>query len=149
MGNSPFLVMLAMPRCLTCRFSYAIFLRKSNSECICIRAQGAAQALEDGAVLGALFARIERRSQVADVLCIYEGLRKERTTRIVQGSTDIRDVFHLEDGERQQERDRQLLKLEPLENCPNRWADPVFQKWMFGYDAEREVEVAWAKYQGR
>lgn len=111
-----------------------------------IRAQGAAQAVEDGAVLGALFDRIERRSQIADVLLIYERLRKGRTTRVVSGSTDLREIFHMEDGEQQQERDRQLTEREPFENYPNRWADPVFQPWLFGYDADREVEIAWKKY---
>lgn len=110
------------------------------------RAQGAAQAVEDGAVLAALFARIERRSQIADVLLIYERLRKERTTRIVKGSTALRGILHMEDGEQQQERDRQLMELEPCENYPNRWADPVFQNWLFRYDADREVEIAWRRY---
>lgn len=102
--------------------------------------------MEDGAVLGALFERIERRSQIADVLLIYERIRKERTTRIVRGSTALREIFHMEDGEQQQERDRQLTEQEPFENYPNRWADPVFQNWLFGYDANREVEVAWRRY---
>ena len=110
------------------------------------RAQGAAQAVEDGAVLGALFERLERRSQIADVLIIYEGLRKGRTTSIVRGSTALRDIFHLEDGEQQQERDRQLTEEEPFENYPNRWADPVFQNRVFRYDADREVEIAWRRY---
>lgn len=110
------------------------------------RAQGAAQAVEDGAVLGALFERIERRSQIADVLLIYERLRKGRTTRIVRGSTATGHIFHLEDGEQQQERDRQLTEQEPCENYPNRWADPVFRNWLFGYDADREVEIAWGRY---
>lgn len=112
------------------------------------RAQGAAQAVEDGAVLAALFERIEGRSQIADVLRIYERLRKERTTRIVKGSTAVREIFHMEDGEQQQERDRQLTKLEPCEDYPNRWADPVFQNWLFRYDADREVESAWRRYKG-
>ena len=110
------------------------------------RAQGAAQAVEDGAVLGALFERIESRSQLSDIITIYERLRKERTTRVVKGSTALRDIFHMVDGEHQQERDRQLTEHEPFEGYPNRWADPVFQEWLFGYDAFAEVDKAWKRY---
>ncbi|KAK4694659.1 hypothetical protein P7C71_g2961, partial [Lecanoromycetidae sp. Uapishka_2] len=109
-------------------------------------AQGAAQAVEDGAVLGALFERIERHSQITDVLAMYERLRKDRTTRVVKGSTALRDIFHMVDGPRQEERDRQLTEHEPFEGYPNRWADPVFQEWLFGYDAFAEVEKAWKRY---
>lgn len=109
-------------------------------------AQGAAQAVEDGAVLGALFERIEQKSQISDVLTIYERLRKERTTRVVKGSTALRDIFHMKDGERQRERDRQLTQQEPFEGYPNRWADPTFQEYLFGYDAFAEVDMAWKRY---
>ena len=110
------------------------------------RAQGAAQAVEDGAVLGALFERIESRSQIPDILNIYEALRKGRTTCIVRGSAALRDIFHMEDGDGQRERDRQMLEEEPFEGYPNRWADPIFQEWLFGYDAFAEVEKAWQMY---
>lgn len=50
------------------------------------------------------------------------------------------------DGPRQQERDRQMLEEEPFEGFPNRWADPVFQQFLFGYDAKEEVEKAWKVY---
>ena len=109
-------------------------------------AQGAAMAVEDGAVLGALMEKLEGKAQLKDVLVIYEKLRKERTTRVVKGSTALREIFHLEDGERQQERDRQLLYEQPFEDFPNRWADPVFQPWLFSYDAHAEVEKAWKTY---
>ena len=109
------------------------------------RAQGAAQAVEDGAVLGSLFERLTSPNQIPDLLTIYESLRKPRTTRVVKGSTALRDIFHMADGPRQIERDRQLLEEEPFEGFPNRWADPVFQRWLFGYDAEKEVEGAWGR----
>ncbi|KAI4210889.1 MAG: hypothetical protein LQ351_006293 [Letrouitia transgressa] len=107
---------------------------------------GAAQAIEDGAVLGSLFGAIERRSQIGDILTIFENLRKSRTTKVVKGSTTLRDIFHLQDGPMQQERDRQLTKEAPFEGFPNPWADPVFQPYLFSYDVEKEVEQAWGKY---
>lgn len=59
----------------------------------------------------------------------------------------MRDIFHMTDGERQHERDRQLTEEEAFEGYPNRWADPVFQEWLFGYDAISEVDKAWKLYQ--
>lgn len=109
-------------------------------------AQGAAMAIEDGAVLGALMDKIETKAQLRDVLVIYEKLRKERSTRVVKSSTANREIFHLHDGDRQEERDRQLLEEEPFDGFPNRWADPVFQPWLFGYDALQEVDEAWQTY---
>lgn len=50
------------------------------------------------------------------------------------------------DSERQRERDRQLTEEEPFEGYPNRWADPVFQEYLFGYDAFAEVDIAWTRY---
>lgn len=109
-------------------------------------AQGAAQAIEDGAVLGTLLGRLERPDQVPDVLHLYEQLRKSRTTRIVKGSSALRYIFHMPDGDRQQDRDRQLLDAAPFEGHPNSWADPVFQAWLFDYDAFAEADLMWNRY---
>lgn len=98
-------------------------------------------------MLGALFAKIKHESQFPDLLLIYEALRKPRTTRVVKGSTMLRDIFHMHDGDRQRERDRQLTEHEPFEGFPNRWADPVFQEWLFSYDAYGEVDKAWERYE--
>jgi len=112
-------------------------------------AQGAAQAIEDGAVLGGLLEKIEHRHQLADALVIYETIRKSRTTQVVQGSSHLgQKIFHLHDGPRQRERDRQLVEFQenPFEGYQNRWRDPVFQPFLFGYDAYAEVDKAWEKY---
>ncbi|CAM9018247.1 unnamed protein product [Wickerhamomyces anomalus] len=108
-------------------------------------AQGAAQAVEDSAVLTGLFGRITDKSQIHGLLKTYENLRKWRTTQVVQGSTNCRDIFHLPDGEKQAKRDA-LLKLSPRKGYPNRWADPVFQKFLFGYDAFKEAERGWNSF---
>ena len=54
----------------------------------------------------------------------------------------MRLINSMPDGPLQQERDRQLLHHAPFEGYPNPWADPVAQKFMFGYDAYREGEDA-------
>lgn len=111
-------------------------------------AQGAAMAVEDGAVLGGLLGKLEDKSQLGAVLAIYESLRKKRTTRIVLESTNQRDVFHLPNGEEQEDRDAIMVADERNPGFPNKWRDPELQKFMFGYDAFKEVETAWAKFKG-
>ncbi|KAF2095114.1 FAD/NAD(P)-binding domain-containing protein [Rhizodiscina lignyota] len=109
-------------------------------------AQGAAQAIEDGAVLGHLFEKISQPSQLCDLLVIYEALRKSRTSRVVKAATHGRRVLHLPDGPLQEERDRQLLEETPFEGFPHPWADPVMQEFLYGYDAQKEVDRAWERY---
>ena len=65
-------------------------------------AQGAAQALEDGAALTACLAR---EADVEGALHRYEQLRVPRASRIQALSTENKTRFHLPDGERQRERD--------------------------------------------
>ncbi len=105
-------------------------------------------AVEDGAVLGALLGRITARAQIPDILTIYETIRKARTTRVVKTSSHHQDMFHMHDGDRQKERDRQLVEYNdhPFEGYPNKWRDPSFQPWLWGYDVEQEVEKAWDVY---
>jgi salicylate hydroxylase len=65
-------------------------------------AQGAAQALEDGATLTACMTRDE---EIPDALRRYEAVRLPRASRIQALSTENKTRFHLPDGERQRERD--------------------------------------------
>jgi len=113
-------------------------------------ASGAAMAIEDGYLLGSLLSRVASPSPIllADILTLYESLRKSRTTQIVKQSSHYQQIFHMHDGPRQEERDRQLVEFdaEPYEGYPNKWRDPVFQEWLWGYDAETVVEDAWERY---
>ena len=59
----------------------------------------------------------------------------------MKGSAALRDIFHLPDGREQRERDKDFSS-EPCEGYPNRWADPVFQPWLFDYDVQKEVDKA-------
>lgn len=58
-------------------------------------AQGAAMAIEDGAVL----TRALEMADVPEALQIYQRNRLERTTRIVEGSGANRTLFHMRDQE--------------------------------------------------
>ncbi|KAL6715240.1 hypothetical protein ACLMJK_007504 [Lecanora helva] len=109
-------------------------------------AQGAGMGLEDAATLSVMFRHIEHKSQIPDVLSIYERLRKPRTYELKRRSKIMRETNSMLDGPMQEERDRQMLQHAPFDGYPNPWADPVFQKWMWGHDAFAEAEKAWTIY---
>ncbi|GCB43860.1 FAD-dependent monooxygenase [Streptomyces sp. NL15-2K] len=86
-------------------------------------AQGAAQSIEDAAVLArCLAATVDDPEQA---LKRYESERIERTTRLQQISHARRDINHLPDGPEQQARDTALAESDPL----------VGNGWIYGYDA--------------
>jgi salicylate hydroxylase len=68
-------------------------------------AQGAAQALEDGATLTAC---LTGEADIPSALRRYEQLRVPRASAIQALSTENKTRFHLPDGERQRERDAQM-----------------------------------------
>ncbi len=141
-------------RCHICKFTRPkLPTVPSSGRLVCIlannfcpRAQGAAQAIEDGAVLGHLFEKVSHASQLPDILTIYEALRKPRTSRVVRDSTRGRRILHLPDGPAQEERDRQLQEERPFEGFAHAWADPAMQEFLYGYDARKEVNRAWDVY---
>ena len=110
------------------------------------RGQGAAMAFEDAAVLGTLLSNIQHKSQLADILSMYERIRKPRTMALRDRSRAMRDVYAFNDGPLQQERDRQLQEHAPFDGYPNFLADPIFQKSLFSYNAVAEAERAWETY---
>jgi salicylate hydroxylase len=74
-------------------------------------AQGAAQAIEDGATLAACLAAAGPRAGGADVgaaLRRYQHLRRPRTARLQAMSAGNQTRFHLPDGPAQRERDHQM-----------------------------------------
>jgi salicylate hydroxylase len=87
-------------------------------------AQGAAQAMEDAAILTLCLA-----ADVADpaaALARYEALRIPRATRIQEVSHARSHVNHLPDGPEQRARDDSLAAGDPL----------VANGWLYGYDPD-------------
>src|SRR6202008_2696406 len=90
-------------------------------------AQGAAQALEDGATLAARLAA--SGADVPGALCRYEAARAPRVARIHAASTSNKTRFHLADGPEQQARDAQMAA------GATDWSfDAV--AWIYGHDAQ-------------
>ncbi len=70
-------------------------------------AQGAAQAIEDGAALASLLKAMP--DDVPGALARYEAVRKPRATRLQELSAVNRKRFHLPDGPEQQKRDELMV----------------------------------------
>ncbi|KAI0122727.1 FAD binding domain-containing protein [Daldinia grandis] len=109
--------------------------------------QGAAAGIESIAVLAYLLGRVTNRQQVRDCLNIYQHLRKERTAHIIRATLRTGRLWQLPDGPLKDERDRELLNDIPGVGYPNPLADPFFQSWLWGFDAEKAANNAWAAYQ--
>ncbi|KAG8931268.1 hypothetical protein FRC02_002990 [Tulasnella sp. 418] len=112
------------------------------------RAQGAAMAIEDGAVLGNLFSRLSHPRQIKPLLYAFELLRLPRTAQ-VQGSSSLNQkIFHLPDGPEQLQRDKEMKQAMNGEaglGNPNQWADTKKSAELFGYDADKAVDEWWAE----
>ena len=112
------------------------------------RGQGAAQAVEDAAVLSTFFDEMTDISQIPDILSMYEQLRKPRAMKIKHRSRKMLVTHSYPDGPLQEERDRQLTQNEPFEGYPAAWGDPVLQEYMWGYDALEDAAKVWSNHLG-
>lgn len=92
-------------------------------------AQGAAQAIEDGAVL-ALCLAADPANPIA-ALGRYEQIRRPRTARLQEVSHGRSHVNHLPDGPEQQARDLAYAQADPLKA----------NAWIYEYDPEAAVST--------
>jgi salicylate hydroxylase len=88
-------------------------------------AQGAAQAMEDGATLTAC---LNREADIPTALRRYEAIRLPRASRIQAMSATNKTRFHLPDGPEQEERDALMA------SGSTDWAVNAVA-WIYGYDA--------------
>lgn len=111
--------------------------------------QGAAMAIEDGAVLAEVLSRIPdaRPSTISRALQAYEALRKDRTTTLVDMALYSGRQLHLGEGKAKEERDRQFREHKDKKGAvPDKWASPDVQKMIYAHDcvqdaADRFVEI--------
>ena len=90
-------------------------------------AQGAAQAIEDGATLAACLAGVEEAG-IAEAIQAYETIRRPRASRIQAMSKENKGRFHLPDGPDQEERDAQMS------GGSTDWSFAAVE-WIYGHDA--------------
>ncbi|KAI1505315.1 hypothetical protein F5X99DRAFT_430557 [Biscogniauxia marginata] len=107
--------------------------------------QGAAMAVEDGAALAIALNQVERQSEVASALHIFQKERIERTGQMQDASMMNGHIWHFADGPEQEARDN-AMRAEvigrPFVASANQWSDPTTQCWAYGYDAEHAMEEA-------
>jgi salicylate hydroxylase len=91
-------------------------------------AQGAAQAIEDAAVIARCLA--EGLADPVAALRRYEEIRLPRTTRLQRVSHSRSHINHLPDGPEQRERDARFAEQDPL----------AANGWIYGYDPATDPE---------
>ncbi|OAA56110.1 Aromatic-ring hydroxylase-like protein [Cordyceps fumosorosea ARSEF 2679] len=105
-------------------------------------AQGAANAIEDAAVLATA---LTCTPNVPLALKMYEAIRKPRAERIAAGATASARVFHLPDGPEQVARDRWPANPGAAAQNPDRFNNPQWQDFMWGVDVMEETMRLWAR----
>jgi salicylate hydroxylase len=115
-------------------------------------AQGAAQAIEDAAVLGVVLSRCPDTTpeSINKSLRVYQELRKERAETLVELAAASGRALHLGEGVAKAERDRQFAALKEKKGAvPDKWADADVQKKIYGHDcmevAEESFDELFAK----
>jgi len=107
-------------------------------------AQGAAQAIEDGAVLGVVLAKLPKATPEAinKALQVYEKLRMERAYAIVELAAANGRAMHLGEGAAKEERDKQFAAMKDGKSgaSPDKWADADVQRIVYGEDVMKTAE---------
>jgi salicylate hydroxylase len=99
--------------------------------------QGAAMAVEDGAVLAEVLARAPSTDPdtINKCLQVYELLRKPRTTTLVDLAAFSGRTLHLGEGKAKEERDRQFAEAKAKGGpIPDKWASPDVQEMIYSHD---------------
>ena len=103
-------------------------------------AQGAAQCLEDAAVLVECF---RKTSDVQLALAVYQLARKERAEKIQLSGAEIRSVIHLLDGPEQEARDERYRAIATGGANPDKFVDSAWQDFVFGVDVVADLRRDW------
>jgi salicylate hydroxylase len=126
-------------------------------------ASGAGMSLEDGHILGLCLGKLKGKStaEKKQALEVYERCRRKRTERVVSRGNRQQYLYHVHDGEEQQERDRQLrafaefngkgkitkeqyeAKGLKIEDDPLAWRWGGVGSWLLTYICEEDVEKRW------
>ena len=109
--------------------------------------QGAAQAIEDAAVLGEVLSNLPSSSPVSihKVLKVYELVRKDRVTALVDLAASSGRTLHLGDGEARKERDKQFAAVKGGGKIPDKWASPEVQEMIYSFDCQKSAQDRFAE----
>lgn len=103
-------------------------------------AQGAANAIEDAAVLAAA---LTCTADVRLALRVYELVRKDRGEQIAASARATATTLHLPDGPEQRQRDEAIVNAGSGAEHPDRWSNAKWQDFMWGIDVMRETIDGW------
>jgi len=105
--------------------------------------QGAAMAIEDGAVLAEVLSRVQRAGDPDSTykcLKVYELLRKDRTTMLVNMAAYSGKQLHLGEGKAKEERDRLFREHKTAGKVPDKWASPDVQEMIYSHDCVKHAQ---------
>ena len=113
-------------------------------------AQGAAQAIEDAAVLGQAFSLLPDTSpaSINKALRVYEEVRKTRAETLVELAAASARGLHLGDdnAEAKKKRDAEFAAVKDGKGpVPDKWADAEVQKMIYSFDCDKETIAAFDK----
>ncbi|KAJ9645517.1 hypothetical protein H2204_001097 [Knufia peltigerae] len=100
-------------------------------------AQGAAQAVEDVAVLHLAIDRVKKPSDLPALLKAYELARKSRSEFIMLQSGVTGKALHLHDGPEQQARDQKFGSVSQGGDNPDLLGDAATQTFLWDHDPEQ------------
>ena len=105
--------------------------------------QGAAQAIEDGAVIAVALSRLPntKPESINKALRVYEKVRMQRAYTLVEMAAANGRAMHLGEGAAKEERDRQFAALRQGKGpVPDKWADADVQREIYGFDCAKVTE---------
>lgn len=106
-------------------------------------AQGAAQAVEDAAVIAVVLSKIHSKEEINKALRVYQKLRKERAEYCVIQAAENGRELHLSDEEAG-ERDRRFREANKEGGAnPDRVVDKTLQNILFGFDCQKDALERW------
>jgi salicylate hydroxylase len=111
-------------------------------------AQGAAQAIEDAAVLAVCLLKCPNPSDPMSLnksLRVYEKVRKERAETLVALASASGRALHLGQGKDKEERDRVFRESGGKAKVPDKWADAEVQRMIYGFDCEKSASEEFDK----
>ena len=113
--------------------------------------QGAAQAIEDAAVLGEVLAMLPNTSAEAinRSLKVYELIRKDRVTTLVDLAALSGRTLHLGAGKAKAERDKQFADSKAGGKIPDKWASPEVQEMIYSHDCMQVARDQFEKLYNR
>lgn len=105
------------------------------------RAQGAAQCIEDAALLGKLSSGIRGPRDMGRILRRFHEGRRERVGAIARRSLEIGRIWSLSEGPEQEERDRSFQEGQDGYDgaFPNPFSDTKLTGWLYGADILAEA----------